>query len=79
MEYKWIEKFGLKVHKEQTVDYVKWDELKKLMKKHKMTKQFNKMFGVQTCLASGPYAWDVEAVLTNIMENRLIGSQLLMD
>ena len=41
----------------------------------KIDKQFSEMFGIQTCLVDGPYAWDVEAVLERIASGRLTGTQ----
>jgi hypothetical protein len=37
------------------------------------------LFGVQTQILQGPYAWDVEAVLERMMSGKLTGTQLFMD
>jgi hypothetical protein len=37
------------------------------------------LYGVQTQIIEGPYAWDVEAVLERMMSGKLIGTQLIMD
>lgn len=36
---------------------------------------FGKLFGIQTCLTEGPYAWDVESVLERMESGKLTGSQ----
>lgn len=46
-------------------------------------KQFNDLFGIQTCPAvdggSAVYPWDAEAVLERMASGRLTGSQLFWD
>lgn len=59
--------------------YIDRKVLKKALTKLKITRQFKKYFGIQTALKDGLYAWDVEAVLERIYNNKLIGSQLDWD
>lgn len=61
------------------VDHVKWKDLNTALKKAKIMKKFNELFGIQTCLIDGPYAWDVEAVLVRIYDKKLTGTQLIPD
>lgn len=76
--YPEIYKIGCTVT-ESPLYHIKWAELKKALKKHKITKQFNEYFGQQTCLIEGPYPHDVEAVLVRIFKKKLVGTQLIMD
>jgi hypothetical protein len=79
-KYPNLEKLGVKV-----IDgCVNPKELNKSLKKNKMSiKVFDRYFGIQTCPIVDNvlmlYAWDCEDVLTRILENRLIGSQLFWD
>ena len=77
-EYSYVYKIGCEVTKEP-VHHVERGLLMKQLKVHNISKQFGKLFGIQTVCVTGPYAWDVEAVLTHIYAKKLIGSQLIMD
>jgi hypothetical protein len=76
--YKRIDESGLEVHN-NGMDYVKREDLKKLLKKRGWTRLFGKYYGIQTSCMLGPYAHDVEAVLERIISGELKGSQLMMD
>lgn len=76
MKYPRIKEFGLTVHPDP-VPHVKHEELDKALGDRR--KEFGKLFGIQTCLAEGPYASDVEAVLERMATGRLTGTQLFMD
>ena len=71
-EFPRIKKLGVEVHP-KPVAHVKYEELKKVLGER--MGEFSKLFGVQTCLMEGPYAWDVEAVLERMATGRVTGSQ----
>ena len=80
--YPHLLKLGIKIYKTPEA-HVKCKDLEEKLTKHQF-RTFNKFFGVQTGtfdengnLAFFP--WDVEAVLTRMFQNKLIGSQLLWD
>jgi len=75
IRYPRILELGLEVKTDHALDYVKWYDLKKALRKHKITKKFGEYFGIQTCFEHGPYAHDVEAVLERIFSGKLIGTQ----
>ena len=77
-EYKWIDKFGLKVHLDP-VPHVKREDLVKILKQKDIEKQFNEYYGCQTQYSCGPYPYDVEAVFVKIIEGKKIGTQLHWD
>jgi hypothetical protein len=60
------------------MEYVKWTDIKKALNK-KQHKQFNSLFGIQTCYIDGAYPWDVEAVLERMVSGELTGTQLEWD
>jgi len=70
---------GLEVKTDQALDYVKWDDLKKALRKHKITKKYGEYYGCQTAFEYGPFAHDVEAVLERIFSGILIGTQKYFD
>jgi len=76
--YPKIYKLGCTVDR-KPVDHIKWKALNTALKKAKIMKKFSELFGVQTCLIDGPYAWDVEAVLVRIYDKKLTGTQLIPD
>lgn len=75
-EYPRIAELGVTVHREP-VAHVKNEELNKALGDRK--KEFGRLFGIQTCLIDGPYAWDVEAVLERMASGKLTGTQLEPD
>ena len=72
-EYPFCESLGLVVS--QPHAYIKRDDLIKTLKELKIEKVFNKYFGVQTCMAGGPFASDCEAVFVRIYKGLLTGTQ----
>jgi hypothetical protein len=74
--YPRIAELGVTVHT-MPVTHVKSKELDKALGKRK--KQFDRLFGCQTMLIDGPYAWDVEAVLERMATGRLTGTQADLD
>lgn len=60
MDYPLIAKLGVRIHREP-LSHCRWDELWKALGDRK--EEFNKLFGIQTCMVEGAYAWDVERVL----------------
>ncbi len=75
-KYPRIKQLGVTVHTEP-LSHVKRDELKAALGKFADT--FYELFGCQTCLMDGPYAWDVEAVLERMASGRVTGTQLFPD
>jgi hypothetical protein len=74
-EYPRLKQIGIEV-RENPVAYVTWTDLDaKLADANIDRKKFGEMFGIQTMYVSGPYAWDVEAVLERMFSGRLTGSQ----
>lgn len=75
-EYPRLKKLGVVVHVEP-VSHVKWDDLQKALGTH--YDGFADIFGCQTCLREGPYAWDVEAALERMVSGKSTGTQLFPD
>ncbi len=71
-KYPRIEALGLTVV-EKPVAHVRREELNAALGDRR--EQFGKLFGIQTCLMEGPYAWDVESVLERMETGKLTGSQ----
>jgi hypothetical protein len=74
-QYPRTQELGVEVYFDQDLAYVKWKELRRVLRKKGIARKFNKYFGIQTCYADGPYAHDVEAVLERIKSGILTGSQ----
>lgn len=80
-----LKKLKIPIHKYVPQDklsfcYIKIIELNERLKKAKLSiKKFDELFGTQTCCDKGLYAWDVEAVLENMINKKLTGSQLNWD
>jgi hypothetical protein len=65
---------------ESPIHHVNRDELNKCLVKANLNPDtYVELFGVQTQILQGPYAWDVEAVLERMMSGKLTGTQLFMD
>lgn len=79
MKYKWCTKFKLPVVTKHNVDYIPRTKLQMFLARKKIQHEFGKLFGIQTQLISGPYAWDVEAVFVRMFEGRRTGTQLIPD
>ncbi len=71
-----IKELGVKVHAEP-VAHVLWADLRTALGDR--YEAFADLFGCQTCLMEGPYAWDVEAVLERMASGRLTGTQAFPD
>ena len=76
MNYKRIKELGVEVHK-TPVAHVLWADLRAALGDR--YDAFADLFGYQTCLMEGPYAWDVEAVLERMASGRLTGTQAFPD
>ncbi len=74
--YPRLNQLGLTVH-DEPIKHVKWDDLNKAIEPFKDT--FYELFGRQTCLIEGPYAWDTEVVLEMIASGKQTGTQLFPD
>lgn len=60
--------------------YVLWEDVHRAMRAHHMDgERFSELYGCQTQISAGPYAWDVEDVLERMMSGKLQGTQLVMD
>ena len=78
-EYPRIAQLGMTVI-EDPVQHVTWADLdEKVIDGGLDREQFSDYFGVQTCHVSGPYPWDVEAVLERMMGGKLTGTQKYWD
>jgi hypothetical protein len=76
LDYTQIKAHKIPLH-EKPIPHVKWDDIRKAL--GDQYGRFQDLFGIQTCLAEGPYASDVEAVLERMVSGKLIGTQLFMD
>jgi hypothetical protein len=74
-QYPRIQELGIKIYYDKDLAYIKWVELRKVLRKNKITSPFHAFFGIQTCYLDGPYAHDVEAVFERIKSGKLLGSQ----
>lgn len=80
MEYTYprLKKLGVSIHDVEGYPVVSWASLDaKLSKKER--RRFGKLFGIQTCVADGCFAYDAEAVLERMATGKLTGSQLNWD
>lgn len=85
--YPRITELGVTIHSEDRNGraypaYVTWQELDNAITEKwgaEGRDRFSKLFGCQTCVAEGPYPWDVEAVLERMTSGKLTGTQLLWD
>ena len=65
---------------ESPIHHVDRNELNECLVKAGLNSDtYAELYGVQTQILQGPYAWDVEAVLERMMSGKLTGTQLLMD
>jgi hypothetical protein len=65
---------------ESPIHHVDRNELNECLVKANLNfDTYAELYGVQTQILQGPYAWDVEAVLERMMSGKLTGTQLLMD
>jgi hypothetical protein len=82
-EYPRLEELGVVVHRRDDVpSHVLWSDVRVAVTGkwgEAGLAKFGKLFGVQTCLAEGPYPWDVEAVLERMSSGRLTGTQAYWD
>ena len=77
-KYPRIKQFGISPIEAHGMEVVPPAELKRVLNK-KQQKQFDELFGAQTYIVEGFYAWDVEAVLERMKSGRLTGTQLDWD
>ena len=71
--------FGLPIAEKDGTRYCPRKELNSYLRKRKITKLFNKFYGIQTQFEDGPYFHDVEAVMVRIYSGRRTGTQLIWD
>jgi hypothetical protein len=65
---------------ETPIHHVSRNELNECLVKANLDPDtYAELFGVQTQILQGPYAWDVEAVLERMMSGKLTGTQFFMD
>jgi hypothetical protein len=77
--YPRIHELGIQVRFSGDCAYISRDDLHKALKTKEKQKKFHDLFGIQTCLDKGPYAWDVESVLERMSSGTRTGSQLIWD
>jgi hypothetical protein len=78
-EYPRCEQIGVNVI-EHPIHHVSRNELNECLAKANLDLDtYAELYGVQTQIMQGPYAWDVEAVLERMMSGKLTGTQLLWD
>lgn len=71
MQYPFLEKYNLPVERREGMAYVPSKELDDVLVARGIKEQFIKLFGVQTQMMGGPFAWDVECVLERIERGSL--------
>jgi hypothetical protein len=78
-EYPRCKQIGVSVI-EHPIHHVNRQELNECLVKAGLNPEtYSELYGVQTQILEGPYAWDVEAVLERMMSGKLTGTQLLWD
>jgi hypothetical protein len=78
-EYPRLHQIGCNV-KHEPCAHVPWTELDAALDEAGLDRErFDDLFRVQTCDLSGPYPWDVEAVLERMMSGQLTGTQKYWD
>lgn len=76
--YPRLKKLGVPIHDVEGYPVVPWESLASKLSAEEH-KRFSKLFGVQTCVQSGCFAYDAEAVLERMATGRLTGTQLDWD
>jgi hypothetical protein len=78
-EYPRCNQIGVSVI-EHPIHHVNRQELNECLVKAGLNPDtYSELYGGQTQILQGPYAWDVEAVLERMMSGKLTGTQLFMD
>jgi hypothetical protein len=78
-EYPRCEQIGVVIFQEP-IPHISRSDLQKCLDKAGLDQdKYGELYGIQTQYVSGPYPWDVEAVLERMMSGKLTGTQLLMD
>lgn len=71
MQYPFLEKYNLPVERREGMAYVPFQDLDDVLESRGIKEQFIKLFGQQTQMLGGPFAWDVECVLERIDAGRV--------
>ena len=73
------EEIGVVIFKEP-IPHISRSNLQECLERAGLNQEkYGELYGIQTQYVSGPYPWDVEAVLERMMSGKLTGTQLLMD
>lgn len=79
ISYPRCEQIGVVIFQDP-IAHISRSDLQKCLEKAGLDQdKYAEFYGIQTQYVSGPYPWDVEAVLERMMSNKLTGTQLLMD
>ena len=79
ISYPRCKQIGVVIFKEP-IEHISRSNLQKCLEKAGLDQdKYAELYGIQTQYVSGPYPWDVEAVLERMMSGKLTGTQLLMD
>lgn len=76
--YPRLKKLGVPIHDVEGYLVVSWVSLDAALS-DKDRQCFGELFGVQTCVEAGCFAYDAEAVLERMASGKLVGTQLDWD